>query len=916
MAQLPGSLRLLPIHIHTDLMKSSLLKGAALLAVATGFASQAAFGAAGNGDVLLGFRATAAPGASTNLVVNLGQASQFTSAPTSIVTVTNIAADLAATYGPGWAARTDIFWGVAGATGSFAAVGGDPANTTYASKTRPSPSTAAVGWDRKSNTNQSATTLKINSAKGAFNSSTAGINPNAATHPASSGNSWFYHMTGSGVSGGTPFQTWGTTLEATLNQQLDFFRMIPTSSAGLKGDHLVTFALSSTGDVVCIPAASAPTALSSGGTVVVSNPIITVNSGSTSATVTLTRTGGLQAASVQISTANGTATAPADYTAISGQVVNFGFGQTTVNVPITLSGAALASTRVFTATISTPTNITIGSPAAASIRIRSSTPDTTAPVLAITAPAANAIVKEPTSPTGTVKIEGTLNGTTGDPSIDTVTLAFNGGSPVAATISTDKKKFSLTLTGAAAANAVLAFGNNSVVATGSDLDGNSGSSSARSFFYEALRTLTTTITPSGSGAVAFSPSLATGNKAAIGRTYPVVATANAGFFFGSWGGKPSGTSTSTTFTFAEGDTVVANFVNSPFTAAVTGSYNGALKGSTTVTDTQANSGLFTATVSLNTGAFTGKVNLDGVISVIAGTFNHATKTFVSPVPNNGFAYSLLLDTTGPVNKITGTITKRKRGADVAAISVDAPHAFSKTTAPTAGLASTYNVAFSVPTAPGSLLADEYPHGNGYGSLVIDPASGAAKITGFLADGTAYTSASVLCRDATVPVFASFLARVGSLCGKLTIDLGATDTDITGTDLRWFRSENKSQYYPWGYDTGLTVDAVGAMRTTSTPASLGLSGAPSVDFTDGPFSAAAVNKVLSGTTTLVSADGTTKLVLASTGLVTGEYEAPAEYLIKGIIVGKGSTGEAYGYILSPLPVHITGNGEGGLVTLNP
>jgi hypothetical protein len=898
-------------------MKSSLLKGATLLALATGFASQAAFGAAGNGDVLLGFRATAAPGASTNLVVNLGQASQFTTAPTSITTVTNINADLVATYGAGWATRTNIFWGIAGATGSFAAVGGDPANTTYASNTRPSASTAATGWDRSSNTVQSATTLKINSARSAFNASTAGINPNAVTQASSSGNSWSYHMTGSGVAGGTPFQTWGVTLEAQLSQQLDFFRMIPTSTAGLKGDHLVTFVIAGNGDVLAIPAGSAPAALGSGGTVVVSNPIIPVNSGSTSATVTLTRTNGLQAASVQISTANGTATAPADYTAISGQVVNFAYGQTSVNVPITLSGAALTATRVFSATISTPTNTIIGSPSVASIRIRSSTPDTTPPVLAITAPAANAIVKEPTTGTGTVKIEGTLNGTVGDPSIDTVTLSFNGGAPVAAAISTDKKKFSLTLIGAAAANAVLAFGNNSVVASGSDLDGNSGSSAARSFFYEALRNITTTITPAGSGVVAYSPALATGGKAAIGRTYTVIATANPGFYFGSWSGKPTGTSTSTSFTFADGDTVVANFLSSPFTTTVAGSYSGALKGSTTVTDTQGNAGLFTATVALNSGAFTGKVNLDGVISVIAGVFNPATRTFVSPIPNNGFAYSLVLDNTGPVNKVTGTITKRKRGADAGVISVDAAHAFSKTTVPTTGLAATYNVAFSVPTAPGTLLADERPHGNGFGSLVISATSGAAKMTGFLADGTAYTSSSVLCRDATVPVFASFLARVGSISGKLTIDLGASATDITGTGLRWFRSENKSQYYPWGYDTGLTVDAVGAKRTTSLPASLGLTGAPSVDFTDGPFSAAAVNKVLSGATTLVSSDGSTKVILnATTGLVTGEYKTPGKHLVRGIIVGKAGSGEAYGYILSPLPVHITGNGEGGLVTLNP
>jgi hypothetical protein len=42
----------------------------------------------------------------------------------------------------------------------------------------------------------------------------------------------------------------------------------------------------------------------------------------------------------------------------------------------------------------------------------------------------------------------------------------------------------------------------------------------------------------------------------------------------------------------------------------------------------------------------------------------------------------------------------------------------------------------------------------------------------------------------------------------------------------------------------------------------------------------------------------------------------EHLIKGIIVGKGGTAEAYGYILSPQPAAIDGTGQGGRVELNP
>jgi len=95
-------------------------------------------------------------------------------------------------------------------------------------------------------------------------------------------------------------------------------------------------------------------------------------------------------------------------------------------------------------------------------------------------------------------------------------------------------------------------GNNSVVATATA--GTSTVSTApRTFFYEVLRTLTTTINPSdAAGTVAFSPALSSG-KAAIGRSYTVTAKANKGYFFNSWSGKPVGTAASATFTFAEGD---------------------------------------------------------------------------------------------------------------------------------------------------------------------------------------------------------------------------------------------------------------------------------------------------------------------------------------------------------------------------
>jgi hypothetical protein len=228
------------------------------------------------------------------------------------------------------------------------------------------------------------------------------------------------------------------------------------------------------------------------------------------------------------------------------------------------------------------------------------------------------------------------------------------------------------------------------------------------------------------------------------------------------------------------------------------------------------------------------------------------------------------------------------------------------------------VAFSAPTAPAAFLADEYPHGNGYGIMTISATDGTAKVVGILADGTAYTSAAILCRDATVPVFASFTARTGSIVGTALVNTSAGTTDATGTGFRWFRSVNKSQFYPWGYDTGLTVDLVAAKQSTSGPDTLSLSN-PDVTFSEGTFSGSPVDKSFTGSgTTFTSADKTTKLTFATSGLMTIEYTPVTgqKYAGKGIIVGKGAAHAAYGYILSPVPTHTDGTGEGGLVTVNP
>jgi hypothetical protein len=308
----------------------------------------------------------------------------------------------------------------------------------------------------------------------------------------------------------------------------------------------------------------------------------------------------------------------------------------------------------------------------------------------------------------------------------------------------------------------------------------------------------------------------------------------------------------------------------------------------------------------------------------SGVHNGGVRSFSSIPVTNGFMSALTLDI--PNSKIVGTITKMKRGAAVAVINIDAPQAHSKSVPPGPALSGTYNSGFSVPTAPGTLQADEYPHGEGYAVVTVASADGVAKVVGSLADGTAFTSSAVINRDGTIPLYASFASRVGAICGTLDVETTPA-ADVAGTGIRWFRAANNGQYYPGGYAGGLTVDLAGtkfSTPATSLITNLAFVAGDSVDFSGGPF-ATPLNVVLATASTaatgpaFTSADKLTKISFVNaTGLITGEHKTSmtaVKHVIRGILTGKDGTARAYGYILSPQPTHTDGSGQGGLVEID-
>ena len=135
-------------------------------------------------DLILGFRATANPGQTLDLEVDLGPMSQFYSAAAgSSIPLPKLAVqDLSATFGASWFSRTDLFWGAVATTGRAAGTPDShaPVGTLWA--TAPA---GAGAFNRGSifaqkNASAAIEAMLVAGALGTLNGATATANSTAA----------------------------------------------------------------------------------------------------------------------------------------------------------------------------------------------------------------------------------------------------------------------------------------------------------------------------------------------------------------------------------------------------------------------------------------------------------------------------------------------------------------------------------------------------------------------------------------------------------------------------------------------------------------------------------------------------------------------------------------------------------------
>lgn len=605
----------------------------------------------------------------------------------------------------------------------------------------------------------------------------------------------------------------------------------------------------------------------------------------------LTRQGGsFGAVAVAASTSNSSALSGSDFTALTTSPVNFSDGGFSASFTVNITDSTTnEANETFFVTLSNPTNrVRLGNLITVPVTIidsssLSQTTDTAVPAApTITAPLANAPLSIPSG--GSISITGTAADNKG---IEKVEIELNNRPAVNAILATPGAP-STSYTRSFSEADGLVTGSNTLKVTSVDYSGRRSSVVTRSF--KILRSLGITVDLPAYGSV--TPGYSPSSDREVGKSYTVVATAKApatgfaGGIFTGWtlggvdveNGNASLDNTDTarigvaatamaksslTFIFREGMTLTAHFVESPFSASIAGTYNGLVKPSSsapTVAGTissNSTEGHLNATVQ-NTGAFSGRLTIDGFSLNIAGNFDHlgkarfgTAKVDTLTVPRTGKpSLTLKLDLGLPgnvaplpapgkmVGEVSATEFKRSTVVSVSLVNADrspftglsgavVPDAYLTlpTTTPlpasptgrTDGVFTVVMQSVPILSQPARIssagyTASDLPQGDGIATLKVTK-SGVVSLNGNLADGTAITASGTLSQDLEVALFAQLYNKLGFYSVLVKLDSSQLDSDLktaTGAEAVWARPFiGTSHYYPYGWREVIKTDFLGA-----------------------------------------------------------------------------------------------------------
>ena len=692
------------------------------------------------------------------------------------------------------------------------------------------------------------------------------------------------------------------------------------------------------------------------------------------ATLTINRTGDLPAATITVNTADDSAHAGQDYTALSAVTVNFAVGETTQNVVIPiLDRDGLQGSRTFNVAISqVPEGSTLGTSsstvtiadagavggilsfASPLITVAPATtnglPNTVNIALSRTGTLNGEIsvvvnASIPTGvPTGQTKLNNTTDYTLAN---NTATVVFPNGVatqtlsiPIKSTVRYGRFQLSLGATSSGASiggtvttlvevqkkdtNAptlVVNFGTPNATTGELSLSGTATDSGAISTGINRVELNVINVATPATGTTTALSLTGDAFSQAVQLEHGVNKLTVTAY---DNSGKKLAKSQS--FTYQNQDIV-----------ALAGTYTGLLvPAGTPSNDT---SGFLTVTVASST-AVSGKITLGGIAASFSGALNSAGDLYFKSLASTSFpvidktefeSYLGSLSIHLANSQAVGTLKTQVNSGTTLAVATAAKNA--TVADPLLVAAPKYTVSFPSKTQSG-LTAEQYPQGDGYAAVAVK-ANGSVSVTGALADGTAYSASGKLHvvsgNTQSVSLHSLLYKKGGSIAVELVFDLDAgtyADSDVLGANTLWIRPAlPRARYYPAGWPTGARIDATGSRYSATVGASVlpGLgttSPNAQLQFADGGLTSAQTrNFDLSITNAFKNASTDTALKLTinkSTGLFNGVFTHTdaTKPAFKGIILQEGANAKGFGFFLSAPTNTLGATGAGGGVTLLP
>ena len=221
---------------------------------------------ASDGDILMGFRTTGAPGNTLDLEVDLGSYTNFDLMNGATFTLTQLSPlDLSGTYGASWHTRSDLDWSIA--TSSANPVAGLPDNTFF--ETSVNTGGTSTVFKRQTSTFQFSIAQNIDGFVSGLNGSSSTANSSSAALVTDSGNSYNTNISNAGGftkpwnANNTSLMTFGnvennTNIPAGGFVASDFYELQPTASGTANALLLGQFRLFDTGTLTFTAATAVP----------------------------------------------------------------------------------------------------------------------------------------------------------------------------------------------------------------------------------------------------------------------------------------------------------------------------------------------------------------------------------------------------------------------------------------------------------------------------------------------------------------------------------------------------------------------------------------------------------------------------------------------------------------------------------